>query len=168
MVQANMGWVAYLKGDHGTARRLQEASLATMRAHGDKWAAAYSLQKLGLLALDQQEIAAARSIFTEALVLFQEVEGKSGIAECIEGLAVAAAAQREPERAARLLGATQTLREAIGHEPLPPPGHPHYERLPAAAQSRQLRQALATAWGEGRAMALEDVIAYAIQEPSPP
>jgi hypothetical protein len=68
--------------------------------------------------------------------------------------------QRQPEHAARLFGATEAVREALG-APVPPSERADYERHVAA-----VRAALdAAAWAAGRAMALEDAIVLALDEP---
>jgi hypothetical protein len=77
-------------------------------------------------------------------------------------------AQRQEERAARLLAAVEALREAHP-EKLPAP---HWwrrpsERIRAAARAASLAQEFAAAWAEGRWMKLEDAIAHALEDIDP-
>ena len=64
----------------------------------------------------------------------------------------------------RLLGTAQTLREAIG-SPMAPPDRPLVARAVAAARRSLGDDAFSTAWAEGRALTLEQAVAYALDEP---
>jgi hypothetical protein len=77
------------------------------------------------------------------------------------GLARVTAARRQPQRAARLFRAAEELREASGH-PLPPVMRAEYERNVAAARAQLGEEAFAAAWAAGRAMTVEQAIAYAL------
>jgi hypothetical protein len=81
----------------------------------------------------------------------------------MESLAATAAAQAQMERAARLWGAAESLREAIGAL-LPPSERPEYDRSVAAVCSALSEEAFATAWAEGSGMSLERAVAYALAE----
>jgi hypothetical protein len=88
---------------------------------------------------------------------------KLSIAWCLEGLAGVAGAQGEPVRAARLLGAADRLRVAIG-APLPPGERADYDHTVDAARTQMAPDAFAASWAAGRAMTLEQAIAYALEE----
>jgi hypothetical protein len=79
----------------------------------------------------------------------------------LERLAIAALARDEAVRAVRLLGAMRALREAIG-APLPPDNQSHYFGIVAGARARMGEAEYAQAWAAGRAMTLEQAIAYAL------
>ena len=74
-----------------------------------------------------------------------------------------AAGQRQPERAARLFGAAEGLREVMG-APLPPADRAGRDRSVAAVRSALGEEAFAAAWAEGRAMSLEAAVAFALAE----
>lgn len=88
---------------------------------------------------------------------------RRGVAESLEGLASLAAAGGKPERAVRLLGAAEALREAIG-TPLPPSDRPDYERSVSTLQQRLDQRLFTTTWAEGRAMTPEAAMEYALSE----
>jgi hypothetical protein len=67
-------------------------------------------------------------------------------------------------RAARLFGAGEALREAIGASVLF--YLVDYDRAVAAARDALGEEALATAWAQGREMTLDQAVAYALDEPS--
>jgi hypothetical protein len=84
------------------------------------------------------------------------------MAWCLAGLGSVAALDEEPERAARLWGAAERLRQAIGCRP-PPAARATYERAIATARTALGEEAFATAWEAGRALMLEQAIAEALQ-----
>jgi hypothetical protein len=79
----------------------------------------------------------------------------------LEGLAKVAGAEEAAARAARLLGAAEALREAIG-APLPPVERADYDRSVDTVRAGLSEEAFAAAWSEGRLMALEQALVYAL------
>ena len=101
-------------------------------------------------------------LYEESLALRRELADKRGIAESLEELAGVAGAQGQAERAARLYGAAEALREAIG-APIVPVDRARYERAVAAARTQLDAAAWTRLRAEGRAMPLEEAIAYALE-----
>src|SRR5262249_34525659 len=108
---------------------------------------------------------AARALFQESLTIHREAGGKPRIVTDLEGLAAVAVAQAQPERAARLFGAAEALREAMG-APLPPADRPEHARAVASARTALGDEAFAAAWVEGRALSMEAAITYALEQVS--
>ncbi len=75
----------------------------------------------------------------------------------VEGLAEVVAAQGEGAWAARLWGAAEAMREGI-HAPLPKVFCTEYEHAIAAARTQVGEKPFTTAWAQGRAMTLEQVL----------
>lgn len=75
-------------------------------------------------------------------------------------------AQGQPERAARLFGAVEVLREVIG-APLQPSEQAEYERNRAAVCATLGHEAFSAAWAAGRKMSLEEAIGQEVSQ-SPP
>ena len=73
-----------------------------------------------------------------------------------------AAAEGQSARAARLMGAAQGLREAV-RDPLPSYEADFIERWLAPARARLSAPAFETALAEGRAMTMEQAVAYALE-----
>jgi len=86
-------------------------------------------------------------------------------AACLEGLAVTASTRGESERAARLFGAADALREAAGVT-LPPPHRAIHEPRVAAVRAALRPEVFESAWTAGRAMSLEQAVRYALQRSS--
>jgi hypothetical protein len=80
-----------------------------------------------------------------------------GIASCLEGLAEVAMGQGDPGRAARLFGAAEAVRLAIG-APLPLIQRVPYEQAVASVRAQLGQEAFEAAWAEGQTMSLEQAI----------
>jgi non-specific serine/threonine protein kinase len=85
------------------------------------------------------------------------------MAWCLECLAEVAAAQGRPQRGARLMGAAEGLLDAIGGS-WPPYYVAGRERAMTVIRTALGDESSAAAWAEGRAMTLQQAIAYALEE----
>jgi tetratricopeptide (TPR) repeat protein len=157
----HLGDVAADQEEYGTARSLLEESLATFRELDNKYGIAYALNSLGRVAADQGEYRAARALLEESLAIFEELVHKDGIVHDLEALAAVAALQRQSERAARLSGAAEGLREAVGVL-LPPADRARHDRFVAAVRTALGEEAFSSAWAEGLAMGLDGATNYAL------
>jgi tetratricopeptide (TPR) repeat protein len=155
-----MGQVAYSQGDLKAARALCERALATDREIGILTCHPWLLHLLGRVAHCEGDLVRARVHLEKSLRVFAASGEKLRIAECLEGLASVAGTQGLSERAARLIGAASSLREAMG-TPLPPVDRPGYERDVANARAALGEAALTAAWAQGRAMTLAQAVEYA-------
>ena len=153
----NLGRVLFRQGDYPTANALLKESLAMWRELGDRQNIAMALVNLGFVACSQEEYQSAAAYVAESLTIRQELEDKRGIAYALEGFAWLAAARGSGARAARLFGAAEVLRDALGAR-LPPADRPYYDRMIGAARSAIGDDQFSVAWGEGRAMTLEQAV----------
>ncbi len=159
---SNLADAAQLQGDWVRAALLHEESLERFQALGDKAGTAYSLGKRGDIALHQGNSAQADLLHRESLALFWEIRDKRRIAECLERIAGVCAARGQGEKAARLFGAANNLREAIG-APLTPGERTDLERGLSHAREALGAEAFARAWELRRAMTLEEAVADALE-----
>jgi DNA-binding CsgD family transcriptional regulator/tetratricopeptide (TPR) repeat protein len=157
-----------LQGDYAQAAALGQESLKLFQEVGSTRGMALALKHLGAVARDQGDDGRAIALCKESLAVLQEWEDKPHIADCLE-LAAAVEAQGEPDRAARLFGAAEVLRERTG-SPLDPSERANYARHVATVRSSLREELFAAAWAEGRMMPLEQAIQYALAtvEPGPP
>jgi predicted ATPase len=162
---SNLGNLAMVRGDYPQAIAFMEESLARRLSLGDTHGIADSLSSLGDVLVLQGDHARAVAIYRDGLVYFEQLGDKSGIADCFQGLAESAAMAGQPLRAARLLGATEALREAIGGHDWPHLAA-HHTRLMQAARSQVPPAAWTAAHAAGRALPLAQALAYA-RDPSP-
>jgi predicted ATPase/DNA-binding SARP family transcriptional activator len=157
----HLGLLARRQEDYGTARSLLEECLALRRKLGKKETIASSLFNLGLLARTEGDFATAGARHEECLALGREVGDEWIIGTALEGLADVAVAQGQAARAARLFAVAERLRETAG---VRWEGHQSDYRCSVAATRAQLdEEALAAAWAAGRAMSLDEAVAYALE-----
>jgi predicted ATPase/DNA-binding CsgD family transcriptional regulator len=157
------GKLALNQGDIFTARPQLEESLALYREMGDRQRIAQSLCALAKVVAVQDDLTTARGLYEESLTIAR-VGHKLNIASGLEGLASVVALQGEPTWAARLWGAAEALRDAMG-APMATVERPAYEQAVAAARLKLGEKVFAAAWAEGRTMSPEQ--ALAAQRPSP-
>ena len=156
--------LALAEENTGAARSLYEESLRIGQELGDKRGIAWSLSSLGLAAWAEGDFIAARVRFAESLAIFVEVGDKNSAAESLGRVAEVAAIQGQPGRAARFFGSVQRLREAMGAAPQSPADRAEHDPSVASLRTTLGEEAFEAAWEEGRAMTLEQAIAYALDE----
>ncbi len=157
------GATAHAQGDPAASALLEE-SLTIFQSLGDKLNVACCLHDLGAVAARQGDQMLARSRFTTSLGLFREVRDRRNLIKCLEGLAGVSVTEGRVEKAARLFGASEALREALG-TPLPGSYRANYERNLSIVREQLDEASVAATWAEGRAMTMEQAIAYALAEP---
>jgi predicted ATPase/DNA-binding CsgD family transcriptional regulator len=157
-----LGLVALQQGDYAGARTSFEEALAlsVARETGDKRLAADALGHLGTVALCRGEYHESLSCYQQSLALYREQGYKEGIVEDLAGVAEVASLLGQPEQAARLLGAVETLREASNIR-LSPLRRAEYDRTVEGIRAQLDEATFAEAWKAGRVMPLEQAIALA-------
>jgi predicted ATPase/DNA-binding CsgD family transcriptional regulator len=159
--------IAREQGDSGGAARLFGEALDLSQAIGDDWGAANSLANLGQVMLAAHDRAGAAAAFREALQKRRALGDILHIPECFEGLA-ALAADRQPRRAARLLGAAEALRERLG-APVAAADQARLVDLVGRVRRSVRPDTFDSAWQEGRDLAIDTAIDLALRdEPASP
>jgi predicted ATPase/DNA-binding CsgD family transcriptional regulator len=153
-----MGTLARARGDSEAGVRYYADALEIFREL-DAWPEIARCQAgLGWIAITGADYAQAQRSLAENLRLNQICGQRLGIARGLEACAVLAAAQQQPERAARLAGAACQLRESLGH------GTgigPRIEQVLDFARG-QLGTSAAALFAEGRELATEEAIGFAL------
>jgi non-specific serine/threonine protein kinase len=164
-VLSNLGELAEVEGDQNTAAAYYERSLDLARAHHDGFRAV-PLRRLGQLAIDRGDRALAHELFAESVVAACE-RGKAawGVSPALSHLANLAMAAGQPDRALRLAGAANGLREEHQAQLLPTDAA-RLETWIGSARSALGEAAAARAWAEGHAMTLDRAMAYALERRS--
>jgi predicted ATPase/DNA-binding XRE family transcriptional regulator len=158
----HLGHVAQLKAQYARARRLQEESQALFRQADPEYIGmAETSLSLGLIALAQGDAALAVTHLRPALKWANKQGVRACQAWCLAGLGGAAVLDEDPERAARLWGAAEALRQSIGAREAPV-SHDLQQRLMAAAREQMGQPAFDAAWAEGQAMTMEQAITLAL------
>jgi predicted ATPase/class 3 adenylate cyclase len=152
-----------LQGDYEQGATLNEEAAGLYRERGNRGGLQYALDNLGWAALMRGDQQQAELLHRESLALSRQLGDKLVAAEALEGLACSASARGEAERVARLFGAAEALREAVGYRQ-EPREHALREPYLVAARSRLSEARWHAAWAEGRRLGFEEAIAYALEK----
>lgn len=158
-----LGWIARLQGDFATAYKHFTEALTIRRELREDWMIGEALDLLGELCQQQGAWEEARHHYLEGLTVAHAFGDKGGMALILYHLSTLGLAQRQPMRAARLLGVATALQRASGgihfHSPTT---LADWERTTVMLQTALGAERLADHWAEGQAMRLEEAIAFAL------
>lgn len=160
----NLGMVEGMEKNYDAARDYHESSLPLLREMGDKWSTARALAGLGRVAWFQGDIEAARAYYRENLIILRDLGSVWELVYTLEGFTWLALHDHKPQRAARLLGAGDALREAAGHV-LFPVARSCYEECmmqTRTALSQESKASFDSLWRRGRLLSREEAIAEAL------
>jgi tetratricopeptide (TPR) repeat protein len=146
------------RGDLTRATALLLEGLALAQHIQTRPEAAVALYVLGHAAWRQGDVGSASALLKESLTLRRAIGERLGIVECLEGLAMVAAGTSQPTLAARLLGAADAGRQAMG-TPLPPADRRWYETTIASARGALGEAGFAAAWAVGQHLTLDEAAA---------
>jgi predicted ATPase/DNA-binding SARP family transcriptional activator/DNA-binding CsgD family transcriptional regulator len=158
-----LGYEYLLERDHERATELSEEAAELYRKRGSRGGLKYVLYILGWAALLREDHEQAKALLEENLVLCKDIGAKVIASLSVEGLACSAASRGEAQRAARLFGVAQALREAVDYQQPPREralGEPYLD----AARSRLSEAEWEVAFAEGKNMGLEEAVEYALSE----
>jgi tetratricopeptide (TPR) repeat protein len=138
-----------------------EEALDIYRNLGNRFATADLLSGLGSFYRILGDCDAAAAAQREALEMFVEVGNPTGIAMTLEEMAMVETIEGRHERALRLAGAAEALKEQIG-------GGPPAELMRSAESFAESRRNLDPetanrAWEEGRDLSADKAIQYALE-----
>jgi predicted ATPase/DNA-binding SARP family transcriptional activator/DNA-binding CsgD family transcriptional regulator len=162
----NLGITMLVHGNPEQATVLLEESLALFRDIGDSSNIAIGLMYSALAALTKGGHERVKALSQESLALLQIAEDEQHVPDCLEIMAGGAGAQGLARRAARLWGAAEAMREAIG-VPLQPEDRKLLDPYLATARSNLGEVAWQTSLAEGRAMMPEQAIEYSLSAEDP-
>jgi predicted ATPase/Tfp pilus assembly protein PilF len=157
----HLGLVARYQGDHRGAARLIDEALQLRRAIGARSGVAASLSALAAVARLEGDTQMALSLYRDALTMQHQMGINEGIVDCLLGLSAIAAGISDAERAARLLGASEMLRETMNLS-VAPVDRADYERIVAAIRESLPDDIFARARATGRAMTLDRAVSDAL------
>jgi predicted ATPase/DNA-binding CsgD family transcriptional regulator len=154
--------LAQARGDSDAALRHYGGALALFREIDARPEMARCLAGIGWAALSRQDLPLARSSLTECLQLSVATGQRLAMARGLEAFAILAAADNDPERAARLQGAAIALREAIG-EAGSSRARTRMRNLLDSSRGHLDPAAVAALLAEGRAMSAHEAARFAIE-----
>ena len=152
---------AYARGEIVTARKYgdevlayyQEAGL-TLRFTSLKSDLAHLLRQTG-------NFTEVLPLYRETIVAYQDLGHRGAIAHQLECFAFIAIAQEYGERAVKLLGAAEALRE-ISNSRMTPQERSEYDKQVADLRAGMDEKIFASLWVEGRSMTMEQAIQFAL------
>jgi tetratricopeptide (TPR) repeat protein len=157
--------LALSQHDSATARSRAEESLLLYREMEYRKGTAESLSLLARIATVRGDYTSASVLCNECLAIGKELGDRELLAsglEAVAGLIAAQEARRTSTkgalRAAKLWGAAESLREAIG-APIPPLERATYERAVTAMRTQLGEETFAAAWAEGRSLTPDQALA---------
>jgi tetratricopeptide (TPR) repeat protein len=162
--------LARLDGDAAAAGELLEEALAVATELDDRHCVTLALLHLAHLARDQDDPARADALYRQAMPIAGTTAGTDteggavpptdSTATWLEGLGAIAVADGRPERAARLLGAADALRQDIG---TPLPAHEAADRNDTIAGCSAVlgEEAFRAAFDAGAALPLAEAVRLA-------
>jgi len=160
----HLGHAAQLRGAYDRAAQLHHECLELFQASsGQRTGLPRVYHSLGETALGLGRLAEAARWLAQGVALSQTMGDQASMSWCLAGLGSVAALDEKPARAARLWGAAERLRQVLGCRPAPA-ARATYERAMAVARTQLDEATFAAAWAAGRAMSLEQAIAYALGE----
>jgi non-specific serine/threonine protein kinase len=160
---AFLGDVFFFQGDYERAQSLYEQAVTYLRELNEKNILAYSIRRLGQLALLHADYEKAIAFNKESLSLNLQVGEQRGVVACLAGFAGIAAARGQSVPAVRLLGAVESFLGTISVPQLPT-DQLAYDHNVAALRAQLDEAAFNAAWVEGRVMSMEQAVAYALEQ----
>ncbi len=156
---------AFARGDFDAARKYAyevladfQESGATLMATNYKSEVAHRLRQIG-------RIDEALQMYCETIVAYQDFGHRGAIAHQLECFAYLAVIREQGERAVKLFGAAEALRE-ISNSLMTPRERDEYDKQVARLRARIDGAIFAQLWVEGRAMMAEEAIIFAVDDRS--
>ena len=148
-----------LSGNLPSARSGAEEALRLHRQLDDRFGITGSTFALGRALFELGEVDSGRAQFLDGLEAAALMRDRTGMAIALDNLADLENAGGRPQRAMRLAGASESVKAAVGGEA--PPAMVHLPD-PREVARRLLSEAeIEASWADGRAMTLEEALAYA-------
>jgi tetratricopeptide (TPR) repeat protein len=158
----NLGDNYVISGDHIHAEECFSRSAVICKKQGNRIVGAYISGNRSIIAMKLGDYSKAFDLLVEAMLVVKESGDKENTILCLEPFAYVAAELGEPARAARLFGASESLRLSIGMT-RQYQMQDDYETYVDKLKSQLGEAAFKDAWENGSNLTLDQAVAYAIQ-----
>jgi predicted ATPase/class 3 adenylate cyclase len=152
---------ARFQGQFETAKKHFEVGLKMFERVGHKGFMTVMTTEIAHTERAMGNYSNAKNTYKETIKVFQDLGNRPAVAHQLECFAMIAVVEEQQQRAAKLFGAADAIREATGHEPTD-----EEEAAETQFMSRlhaMLSEAEFTAlWAEGRSMTMEQAIQLAV------
>ncbi len=156
-----MGMGARYQGRFDLAQKYFEEGLRIFKYIGHKGMTATMTSEIAHMQRAMGNYGEARKTYQETIKVFQDHGNRPAVAHQLECFAMIAAVEEEPQRAAKLFAAAETIRDVTGHK------RTDEEEAEEAQFMGRLRAMLPEAefnalWAEGKSMTMEQAIGLAL------
>jgi tetratricopeptide (TPR) repeat protein len=163
MILFGYGSFAMLQGYYEEARSHFEESLGLFTELRDRHRIAMIHSEFAHLDRRQGHYAQAKLLYRETILKWQQIGHRAAVAHQLECFAFIAKAEEEDQRAAKLFGAAEILRENP-NLPMNPMEQFEYDREVIDLRANMDAATFAKAWAEGRALSMEQAIEFALED----
>jgi predicted ATPase/class 3 adenylate cyclase len=117
--------------------------------------------EIGHIARMTGDVSQAKEIYRQTILSFQDLGNRPAVAHQLECFAFITLTEAEPQRAVKLLGAAEALREKI-ESPMTDFERSEYDQAVARLRSLLPEAEFKTQWAEGRSLTMEQAIRLAL------
>lgn len=176
ILTSGLAYVHHTSGNLPAAEAVYRKAEEVWRGTGDGWGLVLSVHSQAVVAWLRGELPRAEALAGECVRLLRGSGDRYFLARALMLLGMVACQAGDFARGARLLGAEEAIRDALGAHVLPFERPPR-ERSVAAARTALGEEGFASAYAEGRALPAEGAAALALRDepgavprppPSPP
>ena len=160
---SNLGNLYCHQRAYDQAEQYYEKSLAMCREYSLKINRGYNLYSLGMLALHRNNYPLAMQLFTDSFNSARGFAEKISACDLLTGSTAVAAGTNQPERAAKLYGAAQAILETTDYS-FPTFDRAEFDRHIQIARDQLGEARFEALAAEGRAMTMEQAVAYALED----
>ena len=162
-----LGELARLLGDYARAGKCYEEHLKILRPQRSRLALLTPSVNLAWVSLHQGDYRKAQTLFEDSLKLCNEYGNKTAKMDCLAGFASIIGTTGKPEQAVQLFGTVEALLESIGMAGrMDPSDQKEFDHYVAVVRAQLDDAAFTQAWAKGRAMTMDQAIAFAMEEKS--
>lgn len=159
-----LGEITRLHGDYDRAKRAYEETLSISREIRDGLREQMQYENLGMIAERERNFSRAENLYGEAIQVARKMNNFPHLVSALGHMVNIVTAYGQPRRAARLLGATEALRESKGIE-LEPGDVEEYKKGIMLLRQQLSPELFEMLRSEGNTMSLEDSIREACSPP---
>lgn len=155
------GQIALRQGQYSAAISYYEESIDIYEAYGDNYFANMARSDIGHARRNLGELDKAIELYSETILNWQDYGNRGAVANQLECFAFIAIEKEQWDRAAELLGAANTLREAAD-SPMLIFEQMEYDKYITRLKEQMEDYRFEEAWETGTQMGMEDAVTYAL------
>ena len=160
-IEGILARLAFFRGDMAEARRHADLMLDLHREMGDQRSVIGHQSDMAHVARQMGNYEEALTLYRETLPNWQKIGHRGAVAHQLECMAFIARAQEQGERAVKLIGAAEALRQ-LSSSPRTPQERIEYDRELAGLRAGMDENTFHLLWAEGQSMSMEQAIDLAL------